>query len=789
MASKIQIVSNLVQGISQQAVHNRRDAQCEAQFDCINSALLGAVARPQADLVKVYAGRNWAGAHFAETSHGPDENYLIGVSPTGVPFAVDLADGTDCTVTNSAPNYSYLTAGTGTPKAKLRTQVIEDYAFIANRTVTAAMSSTTSPAKVNEALVFVRGTAYSTNFVVSLTGTTSLSVTKTTNATTVEQTASIAAALTALINGISGYLCTQYGSTLHIRRSDGAAFTVATSDGNGDDLMRSFNGTCSSIDRLPTKAPTGLILQVNGESGTGDDDYYVQFQGDPSTGSWQEVPGPNVKINLDAATMPHALVTTGYRTFDFKRLTYGPRVAGDAVNAKEPSFIGKNIQDMVFHQRRMFMLHSGGVVASKSQNAFVYFPDTVQTVLATAPIDFTVSPGDKRGATSLDFGLAAQSTLILWSQRAQYEVFAQNDTLKQDTTEVKLMMSYEYASNVYPAPMGNFIFLVTNTGSSSSIKALTFSQSRLVGDVDVMAHATQYIPKNIATMTASETLKHIFLVSSDEPRSIYMFTYTYDPQQGFIQSAVNKWRIPGGDILWLSVRSNSLRIVQQRAEGVALLNVDLTPLVVDPIVGAMYSTRLDIRVAETQVTGLTYNSTTNTSSFTLPYAPITSEADFLVVTREDKTGGYTRGRSFIVNSVVGSVVTVTGDLTGYKFYAGHRIKAVRVESEFVLRTDKGPVPVDRLDINSFFLYLADTGYTRIEVSRPNYSTPLSYEFTGVVLGGQSAHTGTPELRNGSLKAGISENASNTTITIINDSFLPSYWQAAAYNYGAVGWAA
>lgn len=785
--SPIQIIPNLVQGVSQQAVQNRRDPQCEAQFDCVNSVLEGVVARPHANLVKMWPGRVLTGSRFSETFHGADENYLTGIGPTGTPFAIDLSDGTDCTITQTAPDYSYLIFGADSSRDKLRTQVVDDFTFISNRDKLPAMDpAILSPSNQPSAIVFVRATAFSSTYTVTVQATSGAltTATHTTSASTVEPTDSIANSLLALLNNV-GFSAFRSGSTILITRADLLDFTLTTTDGNGDTFMLGFKGTAQKFSSLPARAFDGNQLKVAGDPTTSADDFYVIFKGPSTTGAWQETVAPGIKTTLDASTMPHALVCTGLRAFQFRRLAWSTRIAGDETTSKDPSFVGKSIRDMVYHQRRLALIWSGGVSFSKADNPFTHFADTVQTVLATAPVDIKVSSGDKRGAAVLDFALQAQENLYLWAQKVQFRVSSGNDPFKQDTAEVLPSMSYQYAPNAYPLTLGSFVFVASDSGAYASLRSLLYTQTKLSGDVDVTSHVGQYMKAGVREMTASETLRSLFIQSDGDTSVVYLFNYTYDGDQGFIQTGLNTWRIPGGAVLWIGLKDSTLRMIQQRPEGVAFLTFDLTPQSRDPIAGAGYLTRLDMRRDETGVTGLAYNATTATSSFTLPYLP--TGPDVLVVTSEDLAGGHTRGRVFETVSVVGAVVTVKGDLTGgYRFYVGQRISAVRDESEFQVRGDKGALPVDRLDLARFYLTLASTAYTRIEVSAEGKTTK-EYPFTGRVLGGATARTGPPTPVNGMLQAAIGENASKARIRIINDSFLPSYWQSAAYSYTAVGW--
>lgn len=782
----IQVIANLVQGVTQQAAQQARDSQCKTQYDCLNDASSGAGARPGGMLVKMYPGEDLSGAYFSETDHD-NENYLIVVDSTGDVSALDLADGTVCTVTDVVPT-TYLQAGSGAINRKLRSQVAEDFTFLANTEVTPAMTGTTSAAKVNDALVFVRSTQLNSAYSVALSGPASATATYTTDATNVTPTAVICGDLVADINtgtGTHGYTATQAGSTFRIHRADNAAFIIDVADGNGDDSLLAFNGEATSFSKLPARGFDGMILKVSGEDRSSDDDYYVKFVGYPSTGNWQETVGPGTKTSLDADTMPHAVVNTGYRTFEYRRNTWSSRISGDGVGtSKDPAFIGKKVRDVFYHQRRLAILHASGAVFSKANAPFTFFPDTVQTQLDTAPVDVKPSNSTGKGATSLELAVQVAEKLFLWAQRQQHAVTHGTDSgFSQKTVSTDEAASYEYSPLVDPMAMGPFLYFTTEMGEWSSFRALQFQQARIAGDTDLTAHVPSYIAAGVTDIAGAETLRTIFILSENNPSCIYVFNYLWDGQQ-FVQQAFNTWRIPGGDVLWLSVRGNRLRVLQQRPEGVAYLLFNLTPKAVDPVAGAKYSTRLDMRVDETMVTGLAYDSLTQTSTFQLPYTP--TGPDVLVATREDKPGGHERGRSYEVELVDGDEVTVKGDLTGYKFYVGHRITAERTELEFFVRGEKGSEPTDLLTVNRYSYTLSDTGYSRLEVSSAN-NWAKQYVFEARRLGGPSAQVGPPPISNGSVEGEINQYAKDLTVRIVNDSFLPSFWQNAAVEYTAVGW--
>jgi hypothetical protein len=803
-------VANLVQGVSQQSAQQRRDSQCEVQFDCINSPSEGVDARPGARLVKLFAGLTLTGASFSEIIRG-SENYVVGVNGTA-PFGINLDSGVQSTITGSNTD-GYLNATTGyLNKDRIRAITIEDTTFVLNRRVKPLMDSTIlSPVVYPAAMVFVRAPAFASGYEVTITGkgsnvgnnvTSQYQCGNSVDDEFRSKTTTIAKKL-ALggsqgqttagfpdpnpgINGIAGYTAVKAGSSILVNRADNGDFDIATADGQGDDFMYAFKDTIPSYAKLPAKGFTGFTVKVSGEDKTKADDFYVQFKGPASTGFWDEVVAPNTQTTLQKSTMPHTMVLTALDSFTYGSKDWSTRIAGDTDTAKDPGFVGKYPRDLYYHENRLGVLYSGGAVWSKARFPYTFFPDTVQSVLATAPVDVQLIPGKaSRGSSDMDFAVQIDESLFMWSPKAQFRISSGTDNFKQDSVAANVSTAYEYSSICDPLALGSFLYFPQDVGPYSAFQSVAYQQGKPNGQLTVTEHVQKYLSSGIRYCTGSDTLNCIFALSDNDPTVLYAYNFLYQ-QNDYIQSAWNKWRIPGGTLLWATLKSNKLRILQQRTEGVALLEVNLTPKIVDDDLPTnTYYTRLDLRVDQTQVSGLAYNATTQRTSFTLPYTPAAGSPDFRVITKADKVGGFTRGREFPLVSVVGAVVTVKGDLTGYEFYAGHRITSLRQESRFYVRNDKGIVPFDRLTVTSFTVEFSDTGYTRIEVATPNKDTK-SYVFDSRTAGLPDSVPGTPRIVTKNVSATVKELAENATITIINDSFMPSRWQSASYGYTGTG---
>lgn len=806
-----QLVANLVQGVSQQAEQQRRDTQCEAQWDCFNSPSEGAQARPCAEVVKVWAGRTLTGAFLTEIVRDT-ENYLVGIYNAAL-FSINLDSGVDGTITQSNAD-GYLTAiGGAAPKDQFRSVVVEDTTFLLNRLLRPIMDTPMSAVRYPEALIFVRAGSAANRWKVALTGTNGNTQNFSTSFRTISAvdndwafdsaTSNIADRLVnggsqsggdtpnpmIGINGQNGYSAVRSGSVIKVNRSDHGDFDIATEDGNGDDFMYAFKGKAQSFGKLPARGFDGMVLEVKGDDRSKADSYFVQFQGPSSTGFWNEVVAPNTPTTLAKATMPHALLSTALDTFTYSSKDWSTRIAGDGIDtAKDPGFVGKLPRDIFYHENRLGILYTGGAVWSKARFPFTYFPDTVQAALAEAPVDVTLVPGQTtKGASEMDFAVQIDESLFLWSPKAQFRVSSGQDNFKQDSVAANPSTAYLYSRVCDPLAVGQFLYFPADVGPHSALRSVQFYQGKPNGDITVTNHVADYLADSIRYITASDTLGVMFLVSDNDPTILPVYNFLFEKDE-YIQSAWNKWRIPGGNILWASLNDNYLRVLQQRTEGVALLRFNLTPKYVDPITDAQYATRLDLRVDETQVASGSYNATANTYSFTLPYTPAVGSPDFRVIVRESLTGGYSRGREFPLVGISGAVVTVKGDLTGYKFYAGHRIRSERTESRFFIRNQQGITPTDRLTVADFTVQFAQTGYTRIEVATPNKDTK-SYAWEARTKGLPDSQAGTPVIRTDSLTAPVKGLAEDVSITLVNDSFLPSKWQSASYQYTAVGKAA
>ena len=159
-------IPNLISGISQQNAVQRNVGQAETQTNFQSNIIEGLTKRPPtefvANLLSTTAFPNNAAVHWINRD---SSNQYVAVFTNGTVKVYDL-NGVEKTVTIGTGGASYLT--TTKPIEDLAFSNIADYTFVANKSKTIAESSTTTPAKVQEYISYVKSSQYGRQYSVTL---------------------------------------------------------------------------------------------------------------------------------------------------------------------------------------------------------------------------------------------------------------------------------------------------------------------------------------------------------------------------------------------------------------------------------------------------------------------------------------------------------------------------------------------------------------------------------------------------------------------------------------------
>lgn len=811
MANISQTVANMVQGVSQQSAQERRNTQCEAQFDCLNQAVQGAVARPGFQFVKKLDTGDWTDAFFYDISRSRSERYVVGVK-AGVLKAWNLVDGTTCTITGASGVTAYLAAMSGGLKDwnNWSATTANDTSFFANKQILPAMDTTKSPTRPPEALFWFRAGGYEVQYTIGihLSGTwynwsyTTPDNSVAGNAQYIATNALCYALYNAMVTDIThpigtsgtghlGFNIERVGNIIRLWRTDGVDFDITTQDGLNNTQLTGIKNNVGGLDQLPVNGFDGMLFKVAGDVTDTSDDWYVQFDDAASSkdsttqGAWEEVVNQNTFTNLKASTMPMVLYNSALNTFALSYGTWGTRLAGDGIDsAVQPSFIGVPVQDIFYDQTRLAVMTAFSVVWSRVKNPFVFFPDTAQVALDTAPIDVEVQ--QTKGIAILKRPVQTNGNTLLWAEDKQLVVsHGDNSIFANATIEIDPSSSYAWNEDVQPVSVGTSLLFATSDDNATQVTDVTYQDGQVVDDTSVTDHVPSYIPADARELLASDLAKKAVLWAPSTPNMLYIYEYRKSKTDR-LQSSWQTWRLPANStILHGMFDRSTLYLMLKRPDGLHEVKLSVAPNQVDP--EGSFGTRLDMMATEAGCT-VSYSSGTGLTSIVLPYQAddvsdwLAGASDLIIVCRlSDDDNEFVRGEQPAIASVTTTshvtTIKAEGDISAMKFYVGFRVRSERRESTFYKRDDQtGYVYLERIGVMRGELLVQATAYTRIEQRLKDDSIRYAQEFEGKILGQQSAQFDMIGLSTTKVPFSVGLLNEDFNTVFINDTPFPSAWQ-------------
>ena len=112
---------------------------------------------------------------------------------------------------------------------------------------------------------------------------------------------------------------TRSGSVVHLVKDDGTDYNIRITDSRSNQLATVIKGSVTFFNELPTVAPNGFLVKIEGSPDTEADDVWVSFQtrnGETfGEGVWVETTAPDVETTLNKDTMPLVIRRDGVRRF------------------------------------------------------------------------------------------------------------------------------------------------------------------------------------------------------------------------------------------------------------------------------------------------------------------------------------------------------------------------------------------------------------------------------------------------------------------------------------------
>jgi hypothetical protein len=792
-------IPNLINGVSQQPAALRLASQCEQMVNCMPSPVEGLKKRPPAQhIAKLFSGSAGSTRPFTTiVDRDGAIKYLVLIQDNAI--KVFGLDGSVKTVT-TPDGTSYLDIA-GEPSSTFRTASVADYMFIVNREKTVAMAGTTSPTWGTKSMVFIKSADYATTYSITVNSTT---VTYTTASAggAVPSTVDIATNLrNSLATALGGtWTITASDYIVRITKNDGTDYTLSSTDTRIGTATVPIKGTVDTISDLPTKAEHGFIVKIAGAAATGADDYYVKFVANTGSGFghglWQETVAPGIAYLFDATTMPHVLIRNNDGTFTFQKFTWSGRVAGDAITAKEPSFVGSKIQNINLFRNRLVLLADENVITSAADAYDRFWPESVQTVVDSDPIDLSAG---SRKVNFLMSSLALADVLLVFSRHGQFRLSSGNaisGSLTPKTATITQVTAFEMGDVVDPVIVGRTMYFAVPKGEYSGLREffLPDASGPVPTSEEVTSAVPRFLPTNLCNLTATAAEEAVFAVSKDQPRRVYVYKFLFQGDSK-LQSAWGYWETNGGkSVLGIDLVDSDLYAVVQYSDGVYLEKIVTHPETVDA--GTTVEMLVDRKVTEascsvalTTPSGLDVQST-----ITLPY-PINTSLSFMAVVGRSFAGNTLQHGQLvqILSSTAAGgaggngTLTVRGNLTGAKFYVGELYDMLYEFSTQYLKEQPpgGGMAViagPKLQLRTWTMLFDKTSSFSIKIT-PRGRDTMTYPYTGFEIGDQEISLGELALRTSKFRVPVMAQNIEAKIEVVNSSPLPCRLQSAEWE----GW--
>ena len=561
-------------------------------------------------------------------------------------------------------------------------------------------------------------------------------------------------------------------------------FNVEALDG---DLFNIVRDTVNTVADLPTVCKHGYIVNVINSEDTVTDDYYLKFVGENNIdgeGHWEECPKPGQKIKIDETRMPYVLKRVSSTAFSLGPYDWADKEVGDENTNRNPSFMSlldtsgniteaRRITKVLFHRNRLVMLSGSNICLSQPDDLGNFWNKTALTFSGKDRIDLSVT---KTTPAALTEGIEMNTGLVLFSQGAQFLFTTDSDILNPETAKVYALSTFNYDPNTNPISLGTTLGFVDVNGAHTRFYEMT--DIRRDGEpivIDQSKVAPRLLAQGIDMIAASRENSHLFFGKKGTD-IVYGFKY-FNAGDKRLQGSWFRWKFPTG-ILFHYVENNRYYLVfDDGTISFIPLNdsIQHTPNIVNAD-DEDYNIHLDNH-SVVAAGSLTYNSSTNKTTFSYP-SRLTAGRTAALVTDTNNN----RGRYQIVEGSPGGTGSLTGDWTDSSILIGDlyqmkvdfpTIYPTSSKGDRVVADTKASVTIQRINLN-----FGDVGEFKTTLSRkgkPDYTD--IHESS--ILDGYLANRA-PYVEESIRTIPVYERNTNVDVTLISDHPSPATLQSMSW---------
>jgi len=528
-------------------------------------------------------------------------------------------------------------------------------------------------------------------------------------------------------------------------------FDITVSDDDGGVNLKAFKETAKSFSDLPNQCEPEFRLGVVGDNQKKEDDFHVVFKGNAGSGYWKETVGYDLQNYFDLTTMPHTLKQSAGLSFSFGQGEWDERKAGDENTNATPSFVGQKISDIFFHRNRLGVLSGENVIFSEASGYFNFWRTTVRTLLDSDPIDVSVSQNE---VSELKAAVPIQDNLLLFTELNQFTLSATQLLTPAEVT-VDQSTKYECDLTASPVSAGNSVFFATQSSGYAGVREFFTRETTEVRDAaSVTSHVPAYLEGNIRQFASSANEDMLACLTSGNKKECYIYKW-YNSSNERLQSAWSKW-IFAENIAHIFFTNNLMYLTFEDGRYEILdVKYDHTEVLLD----RQYKlTSADFQTSPTQI---------NLPDGVPTVGLVAIDQDGISLGAFDPANPtFDQNNELFTNRTL-----VVGVPYTFKYQM----------SEQVFKPKQGDsTQLARFQLRKISFNYNDTGHFDVTVDSVGRS-PITSHFTGRVLDNQhNLLDQSAVIDDGAFQVGVQAQATETAITITNDSHLPSTFQSAEW---------
>lgn len=484
------------------------------------------------------------------------------------------------------------------------------------------------------------------------------------------------------------------------------------------------------------------------------------------------------------------------------------RYSGDSFTNPGPQLVTgpsapHKIVDMCYFQSRLFVSGYEFVDSSQTGDVFNLWNNSYVGITDTDPINISLQSD---AVTQVDWLIPFDGGIVALTRGArQFEVRSQG-AMTPSTVSIIPTTAYNTVNYCAPAKLGNQLYFMAEQNGSMVLYEYIFQNDR---GSNVATNSTAaiegYIPSRARAIRTSTQNDMLFVLTSGEVNTIFVNQMQWRDAQN-TQRAWSKWTF-ADEVMDCQVFGSVLYIIFKRNSKLYLekVNIDLpsdddsseVPATVNGYSGSGdmgYSIRLDSRATYQG----SYNSGTNTTTWTIPYAD--DSINRVVLGQrwdcdyEFPTGTFNsqRRKSKILTPVtegglltivatpgVSTVITAPGNFAtngngdnslcwiGISFE-----QRGRINEQFARDPNTGAVYSGQVNLKHLMIRLVRTGNFRVEITPQGRDTIL-FEYVKDLVGQTSLGNSLAFEEYDEFNLPCLGHANTTTIEFVNDSPYPS----------------